>query len=89
MWIVGERPSDTNDQSSQIKDISLSVLQADRGVVSQRGSLIGRKDSLALGTFASAPNARLFFMRTGVGYRGVRVKTIYAKHVYILSYRKE
>jgi len=48
---------------------------------------MGGKYHAAVGTFAPPPDERLFFMGPRVGYLGIRVKTIYAKHVYILTYR--
>ena len=64
------------------------MVVVDNGLImSERRALGSRKDHSATRAAAPPPNARLFFVGAGVGDSGLRIKTIYTKHVYILTYR--
>lgn len=82
---MGKGTRDANNKLAKIEGISLTGRQGEFFIFCQGRSLVGRKGRAALRTSAPTPDRRLPFVGTRVHDAGGWVKTLYTKHVYILS----
>lgn len=85
-WVVLKRPREADDKLPDVKWRRISGREMDSLIMSERRAFGGSEDRAALGAATAPPDERLLFIWARVSDLGTRMKTINAKHVYILSY---